>query len=329
MMIQTQYLPTIQYQFEPVNGAISDAEWRIIRAPHPHDDEHRGGDRDRGRYGLWWRHPPDLAGERVGFIGQYQADDPAIAQPLLHHACEQLRQQECTIAIAPVDGSTWQRYRVAIAGTEEPPFFLEPDYPTTLVPQLDAAGFSPIAHYYSALNTDLTDIDSRSPRVHAKFQQLGVTIRSLNLANLDVELANIYPLICTSFQHNFLYHPLSKEHFIQQYQALLPYIQPELVLLAEHHDRLVGLLFCVPNWLEVQRGEPLKTIILKTVAVHPDRTYAGLGQLLFEQCHAIAQTRGFVRAIYALIHAHNPCWNLVRRYAQPCRRYAVFAKSLT
>jgi GNAT superfamily N-acetyltransferase len=155
-----------------------------------------------------------------------------------------------------------------------------------------------------------------------------VTIRCLELVNLEAELQQIYELVNISFRHNFLYQPIPCTEFMQQYQTLLPYIKPELVFIAEYQQHPVGVLFAVPDWLEVQRGESLQTIIIKTLAVLPDRTYAGLGQVLIEHCHATALQAGYQRAIYALIHDDNPCRNLVQRYARLMRRYAVLAKAL-
>jgi GNAT superfamily N-acetyltransferase len=282
----------------------------------------------KGHCSLWWNNTPPYQHHRVGLIGNYAAQTPEAARYLLHHACQHLKTQGCTVVIAPMDGSSWQHYRLISERGDEPLFFLEPDYPDAAIEQFIDQEFTAIAHYHSALNTDLTYRDQRSHLIRQKLQAIGVHIRPLDLTHLEEELHHLYPVITTCFRHNLLYKPISEADFIAQYRALLPYVNPELVLLAEHQHRLVGFLFAIPNLLEQQRGEAVQTVILKTIAVLPLRSYAGLGQILFEECHAIAHQMGFRRAIYALIHDASLCRNLTRRYARIIRRYALFAKPL-
>ena len=278
---------------------------------------------------LWWRNTPPLSNHRVGLVGQFYAEDEAAAAEALQFACRTLTEQGCTLAIGPMDGNPWQHYRWVTERGSEPPFFLEPENPEAYPRYFLDQGFSPIAHYRSALSADLNVTDPRLQPVRDRLQRMGVSIRSLNLANLDAELRQIYAIVTTSFRHNFLYVPIPEPAFITQYHALLPFLKPEFVWLAEHQQRTIGFLFTVPNWRELEQGQAIRTIILKTIAVLPERQYAGLGQVLFEHCHAIAAEAGYDRALYALVHDANPCANLVRRYAQPIRRYALFAKPLT
>lgn len=281
-----------------------------------------------GQCAVWWQQTPSYRQERVGLIGHYQAANAAVARSLLSVACECLAKHGCTIAIAPMDGNSWQRYRVVLEGETEPPFLLEPEYPQAVMTQLQDQGFGAIAQYWSGLNSDLTVTDPRTNRVRERLAAIGVQIRSLDLTHWETELSRIYPLILRCFRQHFLFRPIPESEFIGQYQSLLPYIQPEFVFIAEHQEKPVGVLFALPNWLEVRRGQALQTIILKTIAVLPERQYAGLGKVLIDQCHQTAAQAGYQRAIYALIQEQNPSLNLVRSSATTIRRYAVLAKAL-
>src|SRR5262245_39955865 len=73
------------------------------------------------RCGLWFRQP--------GVVGHYFAASAAAGEAILAAACERLRGQGCTQAIGPMDGNTWERYRLVTERGDEPPFFLEPDNP--------------------------------------------------------------------------------------------------------------------------------------------------------------------------------------------------------
>jgi len=295
----------------------------------------------RARCSLWWRQVPTLPGKILGVVGHYAAADEAGAIALLTHAQTELAQQGCTYAIGPMDGTTWQRYRLVSGspteGQPEPPFFLEPTNPEEWNRHFSQTGFAPIATYSSALNLDLGQRDERLGKVAVRLERQGVRVRSLDLAQFEAELQRIYALSCESFQHNFLYTPISAEAFNVQYMKVQPYVRSEFVLLAEKltdpsthvlSRDLVGFLFAIPDWLEAQRGEALTTLIVKTVAVKPGRTYAGLGSYLVDQVQAIAHQQGYTRAIHALMYDQNPSRNISDRFAYPMRRYTLYGKAL-
>ena len=69
-------------------------------------------------------------------------------------------------------------------------------------------------------------------------------------------------------------------------------------------------------------------MIVKTLAVVPGRSYAGLGNLLASRCEHLAAGLGYTRAIHALMHEASPSRNISRRYAKTIRRYTLFARTL-
>lgn len=282
-----------------------------------------------GRCSLWWQNMPPYLNHRVGFIGHYQVQDAATASKLLQLACEQLAAFGCTLAIAPIDGNTWQRYRFVTERGTHPMFFLEPDNPDDWPGHFLDQGFIPLAQYSSALNTNLSYVDPRLQRVESRLHKAGVEIRPINLQRIEAELHGIYQVAIASFHGNFLYTPISEAAFIAQYRPLLPYLNPDLILIAEDDGKPVGFIFAIPDFLQqAQRREIIDTIVIKTVAVLPKRIYAGLGNLLVATCQNRADKKDFTRAIHALMHDANPSRNLSRRYAQTIRRYTLFAKNI-
>jgi hypothetical protein len=162
----------------------------------------------------------------------------------------------------------------------------EPDNPDEWCDQFREQGFTALAHYSSAMNSDLTQQDPRLEGVSDRLKGLGVKVRSLNLQQFGSELEKIYRLCLVSFRQNFLYTPIAFSEFAAQYSQILPQLQPELVLMAEREGRLVGFLFAIPDLLQAKRGEKINTVIIKTVAVLPERQYAGLGNFLVAECQA-------------------------------------------
>jgi GNAT superfamily N-acetyltransferase len=280
------------------------------------------------RCSCWWQRTPELPSERVGVVGHFAASEAAAGIALLRAACDSLRDARCTVAVGPMDGNTWRRYRLVTERGAEPPFLLEPDNPDDWPDMWRKAGFVPIATYSSALNGDLTQDDPRIDRARARLASEGVTIRPIDLRNPDADLHRMFALSLESFRRNFLYSPIDEAEFLEQNRVLLPLVNPELVLLAECGADLAGFLFAIPDALQARRGGAIDTIVIKTVAVADGRTRAGLGSVLVAAAHAAARRLGFTRAIHALMHEQNVSQNISRRYARPIRRYQLFARRL-
>ena len=98
---------------------------------------------------------------------------------------------------------------------------------------------------------------------------------------------------------------------------------------ASGDTRACGFAFGVPDVLQMRRGGPADTVVVKTVAVRPACGVQGLGSVLVSRVHDAARRLGYRRAIHALMHESNVSRNISRRYAATMRKYALFGKRLT
>ncbi len=282
-----------------------------------------------GRCSCWWSATPAAPGGRAGLIGHYAAADDRSGTAVLAKACDLLSAHGCEIAVGPMDGNTWRRYRFIVERGSEPPFFLEPEHPDEWPRHWEQAGFAPFAHYTSAINDDLAGGDTSAAAAAARLAHAGIAIRTLDPARMDDELRRIFALSLLAFGRNVMYSPIDEREFVAQYTGLLPYVRPELVLLAEKEDTLAGFMLAVPDLLQAQRTGGIDTVVLKTIAVHPSLTGMGLGGALMGLVQRAARERGFRRAIHALMHEANPSRRISRRSAREFRRYALFARRLS
>jgi GNAT superfamily N-acetyltransferase len=280
-----------------------------------------------GRCSLWWSDTPAHAGQRLGYIGHYAARDAQAAAALLRHACEQLA-PHVGLAVAPMDGNTWNRYRLLTERGTEPVFFLEPDNPEDWPAHFTENGFTQLANYFSALDEDLGRPDPRTGPLRSRLVEQGIRLRGLNLERFEDELRALCPLALSSFQQNFLYSPMSPEDFLDQYLPIRPYLRPELVILAEREQQPIGFMLAVPDLLQARRGQTVDTVILKTLAVHPAHMGVGLGTLLLAHCQEEAARLGYRRAIHALMHEANNSRRISGHTARTIRRYTLFARTL-
>src|SRR5262249_53673062 len=132
-----------------------------------------------------------------------------------------------------------------------------------------------------------------------------------------------------AFRNNFLYTPIGEAEFLGQYSAIRPHVRPELALLAERGGELIGFLFTIPDLLQAQRGQKMDTVILKTLAVHPEHGGLCLGSVMMGRAHEIARQMGFTRAIHALFHESNRSGRISSHTAQVFRRYTLYQRALS
>jgi GNAT superfamily N-acetyltransferase len=277
---------------------------------------------------LWWRETPVHAGNPAGVVGHFFASDGDSARQILDTAAALLKEAGATVAIGPMDGNTWRRYRLMTRRGEDPLFFLEPDNPPEWPGWFSSAGFSSLARYTSSLMEEPPARDERLGRARDRLEAGGIRIRNLDAHDFVGDLKKIHAVSRIGFQGNFLYSPLPEDLFLLQYQQIQPLVLPDLVLIAEKDDQPVGFAFAIPDLLEAQFGRPPRTAILKTLAVLPGRDYAGLGALLAGLVRERAASLGFPRLIHALMHEQNNSRNLAKDAARTIREYTLYSRPL-
>lgn len=284
------------------------------------------------RCSLWWTKTPPYPGHTLGLIGHYAASDENSGRQILRHACQQLAARGCTMAVGPMDGNTWRRYRFITERGAEPAFFLEPDNLDDWPLHFTAEGFVKLASYTSTLDSDLSSESSgtrsRLSVIAEHVFRMGITIRQASADHMDAELHRILAVSLRSFQDNFLYTPVGEPEFLAQYRKLLPFVRHEFVLLAERDGIPVGFLFGVPDALRIKRDERDDTLIIKTLAVAPECASAGLGTLLVGRIREIARGLGYARCIHALMHESNRSRKISAKTVSTMRRYTLFSRQL-
>lgn len=300
----------------------------LAHSPDVHLALLRGGSL-KGRCSLWWSAVPLLAGKKAGYIGHYAANTDADAETILSEACRMLAANGAAVAVGPVDGNTWRRYRLITRRGDEPSFFLEPDNPDTYPKHFESSGFSPIARYYSSLNEDISQDVSLPDGLRRRLENDGIIIRQLQPASFRDELATIHAISSAGFSNNFLYSPISREEFVGMYSKVLSHVRPELVLVAENNEGPVGFIFALPDILRVRNGHDDDTVILKSMAVLPEMSGLGIGALLMAQVSQNASRMGFRRSIHALMHENNRSRKMSMHYGREFRQYTLYSRGIS
>jgi len=289
--------------------------------------------------GLWFENTPAYQGQTIGTIGGCELGKQTSAQAVqfladcahyLHHS------QHCQSVVGPMNGNTWLKHRLVIESNNRHPFLMEPIEPEHFLQTFQDAGFSILSEYSSSL-IDLTTDQPDFSSLETRFTQRGIHIRPINLESFQTDLISLFNLSLQCFSNNFLYTPIDQSTFVQKYKASQQHITPEFVLLAErktnaspgNQKELVGYVFGIPDLSAIQQNKP-PALIVKTLAVLPDRAFSGLGSVLVAQAHQHAKKQGYTEAIHALQHENNTSHRISHRFnATPFRRYALMKTTLS
>jgi hypothetical protein len=256
-------------------------------------------------------------------LGWFAAREREAAVSLLRAVCEEAQRLSGAQArvVGPLNGNTWDRYRLALpGGSDEPPFPGEPTNPPEYPEYFLDAGFRVAAEYESRIVEDL------SPRPGAealarRVAREGICIRPLDRANGERELDALFTLASAAFAENPYYQPISPEEFGALYHPVLARVDPELVRLAhDRNRRLIAFALAYPEG----SGSNAR-VVLKSAASAPNARVLGLSAVLADQIHARAAQQGYRGVIHALMRSDNPSAAISRRYGgRVFRRYALY-----
>ncbi len=259
----------------------------------------------------------DLQGKVGGAIGHFEAVDERAAKEILEAACHKLQELGETYVIAPIDGSTWNAYRLVTQSDGSQPFLMEPPLKPTYIQYLKTFGFKSHYRYFSTK-------EKLVPTLSKKTKVIGdITIEATDLACLEEVLDQIYEISIKSFKGNLFYKSIELEHFKEMYYSYKDFLVGELILIAKKGESPIGFIFAVPNYLDQTK----RSLVIKTIAVAPEFQNEGIGKRLYNEVVKRAITMGFTEGITALIYRDNYSQRLCVG-AKVIREYTLFRKEL-
>lgn len=271
--------------------------------------------RDGARVSLF-PEAPSWDGARTMAVGKFSCDTAANGAAVLAEAEAAARKAGAGRLLGPMDGTTWNSYRLVVESDGTPPFMMEPSSGPADLAAFEAAGFAPVAQYFSS-RVSLADMQNPPPLMR-KFH-----IETWDGTDPEAHFGQVFELSLEAFSRNAFYTPISREAFLGMYMPFVPVLRPEFVLFArDEAGALAGFLFAIPNY---GAGNPPDAVILKTYA----SLQPGAGQALASVFHDTARAAGFTTAIHALIHETNASGRRSARLgAEVFRRYALLGKRL-
>lgn len=275
-----------------------------------------------------WFYPQMLEGHslyKVGLIGEFKCLEKASiedSKALFDKLFEELKNMGATKIVGPMDGNTWQSYRLTTYYGDQPTFTMEPFTPQHYIKHWENSGFVPDETYSSYItNINLWE-DKRVDKLHERFSEL--SFKSLQ----QEDLSAIFDLSLQSFTRNPYYIPIDKEVYLNKYGKMMSMLKPNLSTVVYDGDELVGYLFAMMDMNLTANGQPTNRVILKTVAVKEERKYAGLGTYLLSNLVTSMKEMGLEYAIHALMYDKNAVQNIIKDNSEKLRQYTLYKREL-
>lgn len=263
-----------------------------------------------------------LLRDGVGHFGFFACiDDAQVAAGLLTTAETWLQENGVRCVQGPVNLSIFRAYRFRTAGFEHASFPGEPDNPAYYPELVRAAGYRTL-HSWSSWNIPpwklliwrgLQFLQRR--KVQDLFDE-GYSLRTVDVHDLDAELAVLHPIVMETLGGNYGFAPISLREYVQLEQRLRHLDRVRASILLAPDARAVGFFFGYADG---------STAILHTFGISREHRGKGLAYCLFAAGVAAMSELGLQRAIGALVKEGPSHY---ARIGRPARSYAVFAKEL-
>jgi hypothetical protein len=206
--------------------------------------------------------------ENAGFFGFFETvDDVEVAGTLLTRARQWVYDRGAAFLRGPVNPSTNYECGILIDGFDSDPMVMMTYNPRYYPVLMDRLGLRKAK--------DLLAYDSRSDKINLEriervarraFAKHGVRVRPINMKDFDGEVARVWDVYCSAWSRNWGFVPMTREEFFLMGKDMKQILKPELVLMGEVGDRLVGFALALPDVnqaLKPARGRLFPTGLLK------------------------------------------------------------------
>ena len=278
----------------------------------------------------FYKGTPKINGENIGTIGEIEGNDKTALVELIKECIKVLKVNKRNYVVAPMNQTTWKKYRTILDTSNENTFLLENVDPIEYNNVFLNTNFKIIHTYTSnkgkikdSYNSDIFQI------IEENIKKENIIIRKINKSDIYTDLEKIYNICIKSFCNNPLYTDISKQEYIKQYEKYIDILDDDFILIAEKDGNEIAFVFCMPNYNELKEKKKVTTLILKTIAVIPEYEEIGIGNLLLKRIENTAKEKGYIDWIFAFMYDKNTSQKMAKRNnAEIIRKYALYGREI-
>lgn len=187
--------------------------------------------------------------EDTGFFGFFESvNDPAVASALLGRARQWVSGRGAKVMRGPVSPSTNYECGMLVEGFDSSPMIMMTYNPRYYPELMEQAGLRKAKDLYAYLSNANTIEMRKIERVAERsLATTGVRVRPINMKDFDGDVARVWDVYCAAWSRNWGFIPMTREEFVQMGKEMKQILKPELVLIGEVGDRVVGFALALPD----------------------------------------------------------------------------------
>lgn len=253
---------------------------------------------------------------KTGFFGFFESvNDRKVAHAILEEGVSWLKQQGMTEVFGPMNFTTNHTAGLLVENFDRPAMVEETYNPRYYEELLTSFGFGKakdLLAWWIDIENGMTGKNrERVARIAERIKKReGVTIRGLNLKDVEGERKRLFDLYVKAWEKNWGFVPVDPAEFEWLTKDLLEIVIPELVIFVELEGKVVGFCSTIPNvqevmpkdgkifpfgWWKLLTGmKKIKTARLYTLGMLPEFRKRGLESLMFSETVIRAQAAGIL-----------------------------------
>ena len=316
------------------------------------------GNREVGTIAAFINHAHNAChNERVGFFGSFEVlPDSAAAAALLATAEGWVRNRGMHALRGPINFASDNECGLLLDAYDQPPVIMTAYNPPYYRDYVELAGFSKAIDWY-AYSLDRETLGGGDPRelrprvlrmLDTARKRSGVQFRNVQLRAFAAELQRVRHVYNQAWEQNWGFVPMSAAEIDYLAAGLKPFIDPDLIIIAEAAGQPVGVSITLPDlnqplrhmqgrlfptgwWYLLRRRHWMDTVRFFAMGVVPEYRRRGVEAVFYYETFRNAVKKGYRRAELSLIVETN---TQIRRSvaafgAQIYKTYRVYEKRLT
>ena len=274
-------------------------------------------------------------GERRGYFGFFESvDDQQVANALFDAARDWLAEQDVPCIRGPANPGINYTIGMLIEGFDSPPTFLMTYNPPYYGRLWEGYGFRKTQDFYAYWgHIDMLPQSTAklAPIAEQIVERYNVRVRSMDRSRFREEVETFLSIYNRSMANHWGFVPLSESEVRHMASGLRHLIVPELAMAAEIDGKIVGVVFCLPDYNPrikridgrlfpfgflrlLRRKRDIKKIRLLAANVLPEYQLLGVGLVLLRGLVPMGWSGGSMRS-------NSPGWpNRIRSRAAAWRR---------
>ena len=277
----------------------------------------------------------------TAYFAYWETNDPESNRLAFQRFEEDVTQRGIKLIQGPLTFNTFHRYRLRLQTPSWKMFDREPVNPEEYPRWLTALGYTPYLTFESRMMraSDMPHLYDSKEHYLATLTDLPFRYLPLTPETWGARAHEIFKLVDAIFSQNPGYRSVSYAQFSQLYdEGFARRLCPHSSVLLEDQasNQLIGMNFCLPNYhpLSIERSPvfardyprlPHKTLLIKSVGIHPDFRRQGLMTYLGAYCMQTFQEY-YQDAIFCLMRDDNPSRSFTEELPYERCAYALFEK---